>query len=64
MTCSADAKAVGHQPEWNGLHNEPLFIGASVFIVLCYAMSQYSQRGESWVQVIVEIIGYEPDRET
>ena len=36
-------KAVSANPQWNGLHKEPLVFGASVFFVLCFAMSKYSQ---------------------
>ncbi len=39
-------KASGTNPTWNGLHTEPLFFGAVVYFILCYAMSQYSQRLE------------------
>lgn len=31
---------------WNGLHTEPLFLGAVFFFIICYIMSQYSQRLE------------------
>lgn len=36
-------KAAGQNPIWIGLHLEPLFFGAIVYFVLCFAMSQYSQ---------------------
>ena len=36
-------KASGTNPKWNGLHTEPLFLGAFMFFVICYVMSQYSQ---------------------
>ena len=39
-------KASGVNPKWNGLHTEPLVMGAVVFFILCYTMSQYSQRLE------------------
>ena len=31
---------------WNGLHTEPLFLGAVFFFIICYIMSKYSQRLE------------------
>ena len=36
-------KASGINPKWNGLHTEPLFLGAVFFFIICYVMSQYSQ---------------------
>jgi general L-amino acid transport system permease protein len=36
-------KAAGQNPIWIGLHTEPLFFGALVYFILCFAMSQYSQ---------------------
>jgi general L-amino acid transport system permease protein len=39
-------KAVSQNPQWNGLHKEPLVFGASIFFVLCFAMSKYSQHLE------------------
>ena len=36
-------KATGQNPIWIGLHTEPLFFGAVVYFILCFAMSQYSQ---------------------
>jgi general L-amino acid transport system permease protein len=39
-------KAAGQNPIWIGLHTEPLFFGAIIYFVLCFAMSQYSQRLE------------------
>ena len=36
-------KAAGQNPIWIGLHTEPLFFGAIVYFILCFAMSQYSQ---------------------
>lgn len=31
---------------WNGMHTEPLFLGAVFFFIICYMMSKYSQRLE------------------
>ena len=39
-------KAVSADVPWRGLHKEPLFVGALIFFVLCFAMSKYSQRLE------------------
>ncbi|UUX50059.1 amino acid ABC transporter permease [Nisaea acidiphila] len=39
-------KAVSLNPQWNGLHTEPLFFGACLFFVLCFIMSKYSQHLE------------------
>ena len=39
-------KAAGTNPKWNGLHTEPLLFGAAIYFILCYVMSQYSQRLE------------------
>jgi len=39
-------KASGANPKWNGLHTEPLVMGALFYFILCYVMSQYSQRLE------------------
>ena len=39
-------KASGINQKWNGLHTEPLVMGAAVYFILCYVMSQYSQRLE------------------
>ncbi|GMQ75825.1 MAG: amino acid ABC transporter permease [Gammaproteobacteria bacterium] len=36
-------KAAGQNPIWIGLHTEPLFFGALIYFILCFAMSQYSQ---------------------
>ena len=36
-------KATGQNPIWIGLHTEPLMFGATVYFILCFAMSQYSQ---------------------
>ena len=36
-------KAVSHDPQWIGLHHEPLFTAALVFFLACFAMSKYSQ---------------------
>ena len=32
---------------WRGLHKEPLLVGAIFFIIMCFAMSKYSQRLEA-----------------
>jgi general L-amino acid transport system permease protein len=39
-------EAVSHDPQWIGLHTEPLFIAAVIFFVGCFAMSRYSQHLE------------------
>jgi len=39
-------KAVSQNPQWNGIHTEPLFFGAVLYFVLCFAMSKYSQHLE------------------
>lgn len=36
----------GQNPEWNGLHKEPLFFGTTLFFILCYCMSRYGRRLE------------------
>ncbi|MDP6707773.1 MAG: amino acid ABC transporter permease [Alphaproteobacteria bacterium] len=40
-------QAASQDVPWRGLHKEPLLIGASIFFVLCFAMSKYSQRLET-----------------
>lgn len=39
-------KASGQNPIWIGLHKEPLFFGAVIYFILCFAMSRYSMRLE------------------
>jgi general L-amino acid transport system permease protein len=39
-------KAVSQNPQWNGIHTEPLFFGAVLYFVLCFIMSKYSQHLE------------------
>lgn len=39
-------KAAGQNPSWLGFHTEPLLFTASIFFVLCFAMSKYSQHLE------------------
>ncbi|WP_420405068.1 amino acid ABC transporter permease [Nisaea sp.] len=39
-------KAVSQNPQWNGIHTEPLFFGATLYFVLCFIMSKYSQHLE------------------
>ena len=39
-------KAVSQDPQWIGLHHEPLFTAAVIFFVCCFAMSKYSQHLE------------------
>ena len=39
-------KAVSQDPQWIGLHHEPLFTAAVMFFIGCYAMSRYSQHLE------------------
>ncbi len=39
-------RAAGQNPQWIGLHKETLFFGAVIYFILCFAMSQYSQRLE------------------
>ena len=38
--------SAGQHPQWIGMHKETLFFGAVVYFILCFAMSQYSQRLE------------------
>ena len=38
--------AVSHDPQWIGLHHEPLFTAAVLFFIGCFAMSRYSQHLE------------------
>ena len=38
--------AVSQDPQWIGLHHEPLFTAAMIFFVGCFAMSKYSQHLE------------------
>ena len=39
-------QAVSRDVPWRGLHKEPLFLGAVIFFILCYAMSRYSRHLE------------------
>ena len=39
-------KAVSQDPQWIGLHHEPLFTAALMFFIGCFAMSKYSQHLE------------------
>ena len=39
-------KAVSQDPQWIGLHHEPLFTAALLFFVGCFVMSKYSQHLE------------------
>ena len=39
-------KAVSQDPQWIGLHHEPLFTAAVIFFIGCFAMSKYSQHLE------------------
>ncbi|MFQ5488886.1 MAG: amino acid ABC transporter permease [Gammaproteobacteria bacterium] len=39
-------RAVSQDAPWRGLHREPLFFGAALFFILCFAMSKYSRRLE------------------
>ena len=39
-------QAASQDVPWRGLHKEPLFVGALIFFVLCFAMSRYSQHLE------------------
>lgn len=39
-------KAAGQNPSWLGFHTEPLLFTASLFFVICFAMSKYSQHLE------------------
>jgi general L-amino acid transport system permease protein len=38
--------AVSQDPQWIGLHHEPLFTAAMIYFVGCFAMSKYSQHLE------------------
>ena len=38
--------AISQDPQWIGLHHEPLFTAALIYFVGCYAMSKYSQHLE------------------
>ncbi|MCR9177116.1 MAG: amino acid ABC transporter permease [Alphaproteobacteria bacterium] len=40
------AKASGQDPNWLGLHAEPMLFAAGVFFIICFAMSKYSQHLE------------------
>ena len=42
-------QSVSRDVPWRGLHKEPLFFGAVIFFVLCYAMSKYSRHLEGTV---------------
>jgi general L-amino acid transport system permease protein len=37
------AKASGQNPNWLGLHHEPLLFTATLFFIFCLSMSKYSQ---------------------
>lgn len=39
-------QAVSRDVPWRGLHKEPLFFGAVLFFILCFAMSKYSRHLE------------------
>ncbi|MFT5111902.1 MAG: general L-amino acid transport system permease protein [Parasphingorhabdus sp.] len=39
-------RAVSVDITWRGLHNEPLIFGATLFFLICFAMSKYSRRLE------------------
>ncbi len=39
-------RAVSVDGAWRGLHNEPLIFGATLFFLICFAMSKYSRRLE------------------
>ncbi len=39
-------KAASLDVPWRGLHKEPLFFGALIFFVMCFAMSKYSRHLE------------------
>ena len=38
--------AISQDPQWIGLHHEPLFTAAVIYFIGCYAMSKYSQNLE------------------
>jgi len=38
--------AISRDVPWRGLHKEPLFVGALIFFIICFAMSKYSQHLE------------------
>ena len=40
-------RAISRDVPWIGLHKEPIFFGAVVFFVLCFAMSKYSRHLET-----------------
>jgi len=39
-------RAIGKDRTWLGLHIEPLVFGASMFFLICFAMSKYSRHLE------------------
>ena len=39
-------RAVSQDLPWRGLHKEPLFFGAMLFFIICFAMSKYSRHLE------------------
>ena len=39
-------RSVSQDVPWRGLHLEPLFLGAIIFFVICFAMSKYSRHLE------------------
>jgi general L-amino acid transport system permease protein len=39
-------KSVSQNPQWIGLHHEPLVTAAAIYFIGCYAMSRYSQHLE------------------
>jgi general L-amino acid transport system permease protein len=40
-------RAVSQDVPWRGLHLEPLFLGAAMFFVICFAMSKYRRHLEA-----------------
>jgi general L-amino acid transport system permease protein len=40
-------RSVSQDVPWRGLHLEPLFLGAVMFFVICFAMSKYSRHLET-----------------
>jgi len=38
--------AISQDPQWIGLHHEPLFTAALIYFIGCLAMSKYSQHLE------------------
>jgi len=39
-------RSVSQDVPWRGLHKEPLFFGAALFFIICFAMSKYSRHLE------------------